>query len=257
MNTQIVEWIHSTVQKASQTQEQPLWESPLVAIAAADDPLFGEIKKWVQSTHQLPRDLLPGSQSVITYFIPFQPSIPKSNQAGRLASLEWGLTYILTNQLIADVNDYLTQKLKESGYSTAYASATHNFDKSTLMSNWSHRHVAYIAGLGNFGLNNMLITDKGCCGRIGTLLTTVPLTPTQRSGNPTCLYRFNGSCGLCVDNCVNGSLAENGFNRHACYDILLENADALSEIGLADVCGKCTVGLPCSLVNPVKQASLV
>jgi len=206
----------------------------------------------VQSTHQLPQDLLPGARSVITYFIPFHPSIPKSNLNGRLASREWGLTYILTNQLIANINDQLTQMLKKEGYSSTYVNATHNFNESTLMSNWSHRHVAYIAGLGNFGLNNMLITDKGCCGRIGTLVTTAPLTPTQRSGEPTCLYRLNGSCGLCVENCVNSSLAENSFNRHTCYELLLENADALAEIGLADVCGKCTVGLPCSLVNPVK-----
>ncbi len=252
LNTQIVEWIHTTVEKASASQDQPLWKSPLVAMASANDPLFGEIKKWVKSSHQTPQDLLPGAQSVITYFIPFHPAIPKSNVNGRLASREWGLAYILTNQLIAQINDFLHQKLSETGHHAAYASATHNFDESTLMSNWSHRHVAYIAGLGNFGLNNMLITDSGCCGRIGTLVTTAPLTPTQRSVKPTCLYRLNGSCSLCVDNCVNGSLAEGGFNRHTCYELLLENADALAEIGLADVCGKCTVGLPCSLVNPVK-----
>ena len=252
MNTQIVQWIESKVQQASETQGETLWETPLVAVAAAGDPLFGEIRKWVQSTHQLPQELLSGAQSVITYFIPFHPTIPKSNRKGRLASREWGQAYILTNHLIGQINDDLTHKLSEAGYQTAYASATHNFDESTLMSNWSHRHVAYIAGLGNFGLNNMLITDKGCCGRIGTLVTTAPLTPTVRTRKHTCLYRFNGSCGLCVDSCVNGSLKENNYDRHVCYDMLLENAETLAEIGLADVCGKCTVGLPCSLVNPVK-----
>lgn len=252
MNKQINEWIQETVTHASTTHEAPLWETPLIAVANAEDPLFNDIKKWVQPTHQLPRDLLPGALSIITYFIPFHPTIPKSNRNGRLASLQWGQAYILTNQLIAKINDYLAHMLKEGGYQAAYASATHNFDENTLMSNWSHRHVAYIAGLGNFGLNNMLITEKGCCGRIGTLVTTAPLVPTPRSGKPTCLYRHNGSCSLCVDSCVNGSLMEDGYNRHTCYDILLENADALAAIGLADVCGKCTVTLPCSLVNPVK-----
>lgn len=252
MNNHIVQWIQAAVQKASDLQDEPYWGSPLVAFAAASDPLFGETRKWVQPSHQFPQELLPGAQSVITYFIPFHPSIPKSNVKGRLASREWGLGYIRTNELIADVNALLAQKLKENGYLAAYASATHNFDESTLMSNWSHRHVAYIAGLGNFGLNNMLITDKGCCGRIGSLVTTAPLNPTERSTKPTCLYRFNGSCGLCADSCVNRSLKENHYDRHVCYDMLLENAEALAEIGLADVCGKCTVGLPCSLINPVK-----
>lgn len=252
MNNHIVQWMEAKVIEASKAQPQPLWETPLVAVAAASDPLFGEIKKWVQPTHQLPQELLPGAASVITYFIPFHPTIPKSNQPGHLASREWGQAYILTNQLIGHLNEALTHHLSEAGWQAAYASATHHFDESTLMSRWSHRHVAYIAGLGNFGLNNMLITDKGCCGRIGTLVTTAPLAPTARTGKPTCLYRFNGSCGLCVDHCVNGSLKEKKYDRHACYDLLLENAEALADMGLADVCGKCTVGLPCSLVDPVK-----
>jgi len=53
--------------------------------------------------------------------------------------------------------------------------------------------------------------------------------------------------------CVAGALYNDGFDRHACYALLLENAEMHKKEGLADVCGKCTVFVPCSFENPVKQ----
>lgn len=255
MNHSIAQWIAAFMADYPEQQRSHRWQEPLTSFARTSDSLFPKLKEWVQPSHQMPADLLPDASSVIAYFIPFHPSIPTSNQTGRLASREWGITYIQTNQLIADLNAFLADRLAQAGFEAVYASATHNFDEETLMSCWSHRHVAYIAGLGHFGLNNMLITEKGCCGRIGTLVTNAPLTPTPRRETPACLHRFNGSCGLCVGRCVNGSLTPHDYDRHHCYDMLLENADALSEIGLADVCGKCTVGLPCSGTNPVGDRS--
>ncbi len=61
------------------------WKKPLVAIADASDPLFEELKRAVNPTHLMPQDLLPGSTSVITFFIPFDRSIPRSNRGGRSA----------------------------------------------------------------------------------------------------------------------------------------------------------------------------
>jgi epoxyqueuosine reductase QueG len=251
MNNHIQRWIEHFVAAYPMQQKEGSWQKPLIAYAAASDPLFQSLRQWTHPDHQLPADLLPDAVTVIAYFLPFNPSIPESNRTGRLASREWGEAYIYTNQLITDVNVYLVHRLSNAGYETVYASATHNFDEETLMSLWSHRHAAYIAGLGQFGLHNLLITEKGCCGRIGTLVTNAPVTPSHRPETPACLYKFNGSCGLCVAHCVNGSLSRNSYDRHHCYAMCLENADALSEIGLADVCGKCTVGLPCSTTNPV------
>ncbi|MDW7671355.1 MAG: epoxyqueuosine reductase [Bacillota bacterium] len=251
MNNPIQRWIEHFVAAYPMQRKEGYWQKPLIAYAAASDPLFQSLRQWTHPDHQLPADLLPDAVSVIAYFLPFHPSVPESNRTGRLASREWGEAYIHTNQLITDVNVYLVRRLSNAGYETVYASATHNFDEETLMSLWSHRHAAYIAGLGQFGLHNLLITEKGCCGRIGTLVTNAPVTPSPRPETPACLFKLNGSCGLCVDHCINGSLSQNGYDRHHCYAMCLENAAALSEIGLADVCGKCTVGLPCSTTNPV------
>ena len=251
MNNHIQRWITQFAAEYPLQQTEGYWQKPLIAYASASDPQFQHLKQWTHPDHQLPADLLPDAASVITYFLPFHPSIPESNRTGRLASRKWGEAYIHTNQLIADINAYLLQQLTNTGYEAVSVNATHNFNEDTLMSFWSHRHVAYISGLGQFGLNNLLITEKGCCGRIGSLVTNAPVTPSCRLETPACLYKHNGSCGLCVDHCVNGSLAPDCYNRHHCYAMCLENADVLSEIGLADVCGKCTVGLPCSETNPV------
>jgi epoxyqueuosine reductase QueG len=254
MDQQIEQWITQYVKNyPGLNGSENRWQNPLITFADTQNPLFRQLKEWVQPGHQIPTDLLSDAASVIAYFLPFNPSITHGNIEGRMASKEWGITYIETNRLIADLNAYLAAQLAAEGYLARYTSATHNFDEKTLMSKWSHRHVAYIAGLGRFGLNNMLITEKGCCGRIGTIVTNASVTATSLFPGETCLYRENGSCGKCVNHCVNASLRAESFDRHHCYEMLLENAAALSEIGLADVCGKCTVGLPCSSANPVRS----
>jgi epoxyqueuosine reductase QueG len=120
------------------------------------------------------------------------------------------------------------------------------------MSAWSHRHAAYIAGLGTFGLNRLLITEQGCCGRLGSLATDLVLIPTPRPEGEFCLHRAGGSCTKCVRKCIRNALGMDTFDRHACYQTLLDNEARLGMSGHADVCGKCSCGLPCSSRNPVK-----
>ncbi len=231
------------------------WKTPLIAVADAGDKLFPRLKEVVRPTHALPEELLPGAQSVIAYFLPFEESIPRSNRTGRLASEEWAVAYIETNALIAAINGRLAADLREQGHKTVLIPATHNFDEETLMSDWSHKHVAYIAGLGTFGLHHMLITAQGCAGRLGTLVTDAVIEPTPRPAGAACLHKHNGSCQACVRKCVAGALTETGvdFDRHACYAVCLENGQLHSALGLADVCGKCASIVPCSFTNPVAR----
>lgn len=228
------------------------WGEPLIAYAAADNKEFYALKKVVGSTHALPEDLLPDAKTVVVYFIPFDQVIIESNVDGRHCSKEWGIAYIETNQLIADLNAYIRDELEKLGYESNIIPATHNFDVERLVSDWSHRHVAVIAGLGTFGLNNMLITDKGCCGRIGSFVTDVKLTPSEKSEKENCLYKKLGTCKKCVDRCVNDALKVDDFNRYKCYEMCLDNDRFHSKLGLVDVCGKCLVNIPCSTKIPLK-----
>jgi epoxyqueuosine reductase QueG len=229
------------------------WGVPLVSFARARDERFLKLKDSVSPTHFMPWDLLPDAESVIVYFIPFLRPVGDSNRQEQMASRDWAETYIETNELIKGINLLLQQGLEKRGYRTAVIPATHNFDETTLMSDWSHRHVALIAGLGGLGLNNMLITKRGCCGRLGSIITDLPIDPLPVKEEHFCLFFKSGACGQCVKQCPSQALTYEGFDRHRCYEVCLENAKFHVELGLADVCGKCTVGLPCSFGNPLKN----
>lgn len=226
------------------------WQDPLVAFAAADDSLFPELKQTVSPTHALPTDFVASARTVIAFFLPFSKDVAVSNVAPKEASREWVVAYIETNRLILDINNYVHERLKELGYNTSILPATHNFDEKKLISDWSHRHVAFIAGLGTFGINNMLITEKGCCGRFGSIVTDLKLQPTARPKQESCLYKLRGICKKCVERCESKALTAEGYDRHRCYEVLLQNVAKYTDLGLADVCGKCLVNLPCSFINP-------
>ncbi|ADQ13787.1 epoxyqueuosine reductase [Halanaerobium hydrogeniformans] len=227
------------------------WREPLLEFAAADDPLFEDFKKIISPSHVLPEDILSGAKTVLAYFIPFSKEIVNSNLTGEYSSREWAVAYVETNQLIADLNQHLKKKLAEKGWQVSSIPATHHFDKERLISDWSHRHAAYAAGLAKFGINNMLITEKGCAGRVGTLITDLKIEPSQPIDKELCLNKAGENCQKCVDNCVNDSLKVDSFARFKCYEQLLKNDQFFSELGLTDVCGKCSVGLPCSFRAPL------
>lgn len=256
MRDRIIETIEMTVKEASCHAEiASAWKSPLVGFADAGDPLFGELKTAVRPSHDLPGDLLPGARTVIAYFLPFDPAIPRSNHRGGFSSQAWAVAYIETNRLIGGINDRINTLLEQEGFQGTRLPATHNFDEEELMSDWSHKHVAYIAGIGSFGHHHMLITDKGCCGRLGSVVTDAVIAPTPRQDRERCLFKYDGSCRKCEKRCPAEALSADPFRRHACYDRLLENARRHERHGLADVCGKCAAIVPCSFTDPVKLAS--
>ncbi len=229
------------------------WGTPIIGFASADDPLFAELKSVVSPTHAMPKDFLASAQTTIAFFLPFPKSLTATNIKNRMSSKEWAVAYIETNELISKLSIYLKELLQAEGHQSVTIPATHNWDEKKLISNWSHRHIAYIAGIGNFGLNNMLITDKGCCGRIGSFITAAEIEPDSRTDQPACLYKYDGTCKKCTKNCVNEALFEKSFDRFKCYEMLLKNVDRHSSVGYADVCGKCLVAVPCSHINPVMK----
>ena len=254
MKKHIISAIQSFVAQYQQLKNcETVWGEPIVGFADANDSLFSQLKKIVITSHAVPADLLTEARTVIAFFIPFAQIITASNSKHRISSPEWATSYIETNKLIAALNDHLEQMLQKDGYQSATISATHNWIEDKLISNWSHRHVAYIAGLGRFGLNNMLITDKGCSGRVGSIITSALIEPDVRDAGEACLFKYDGSCKKCVRKCVNEALVESSFDRFKCYDMLLKNVEAHRQRGYADVCGKCLAAVPCSHSDPVKK----
>ena len=228
------------------------WRRPLVGIASASDPLIGGLKLVVDSEHATAFDILTSARSVIVFFLPFQRWIGgKNDRSGTYAARIWAESYVAGNQLIAAINLHLKQCLESAGFKASTTPATHNFDEKKLVSRWSHKHLAYIAGLGKFGSHHLLITQAGCCGRLGSLVTTMELPPSIRSQEELCLAKRGFNCSACISKCTCGALQENIFDRRACYRQCLLNDAHYSDLPLVDVCGKCSCNVPCSYGIPV------
>ena len=165
---------------------------------------------------------------------------------------EWAVAYIETNALINQICAALADLLAQQGFESRWELPTHNFDPVRLISRWSHKSVGVIAGLGSFGLHRMVITDAGCAGRFGSLVTSAALTPSAQPepGKVRCRYYAGGTCSVCVDNCPVGAIQKDVFDRATCYERCLEVDRYYADLGLTDVCGKCATG-PCALQSAV------
>ena len=231
------------------------WQTPLLVTAPVDSR-FDQLPQIAADDHVLPKDLLPGAQSVIVFYIPFKKELVKENRKGDRPCRNWGLAYVQTNDLIGRLIQALGDLLTERGFKSGLTPATHNFDEVKLMARWSHKHLAHLAGLGRFGVHHMMITPVGCAGRLGSLVSEAglgdhPLIETQEA----CLLKAGKECGQCVKACPVEALSEDGFKRRLCWDRLTENRRTLDY--LADlpesthVCGKCAALMPCSFKNSV------
>jgi epoxyqueuosine reductase QueG len=253
MDTKIIETIKSSViDYGTKNQLTNLWKEPIIEIISSKNEKLKLLKEAVSIEHFMPFDILPDAKSIISFFIPFHENIVKSNIKGIMASKEWAIAYIKTNDLIKTINDTIETLMEQRGYKTGKIPATHNFDVKKLISNWSHRHIAYIAGIGTFGINNMLITKNGCCGRFGSIIINYELNEYKQiiESKEKCLNKLNGTCGICQKKCIVNAYENNTYNRHKCYEQCLANVEYHKEIGYADICGKCLVGLPCSVKEP-------
>lgn len=227
-------------------QHERIWRRPLVRFADVRHPAFARLGELTGTEHFQPEDFLEDPRVVISYFLPFVPTIAEGNVSGRPASAGWADAYLTTNAMAVAINRRLADLARDLG---GRAGIPENIGllPDTLMSRWSQRHVAWIAGHGAFGLNNMLITGEGCCGRYFSVVADIPVEPDAPVEEEYCLHRSKGVCGVCVKRCFSGALSVDGFDRFKCYDECLKNEVLHSG---ADVCGKCVVGLPCSFRRP-------
>jgi epoxyqueuosine reductase QueG len=246
----IVSTIHQEVKSASTTTR---FREPIIGFATADDPRFSELRHVVDPNHHSPENILPGARSVISFFLPFDSQVVEANSKNtQEVAPEWAIAYLETNALISHIADHLIEQLSSRDVRADAEPPTHNYDPLTFFSPWSHKSVAVIAGIGSFGLHQMVITDAGCAGRFGSVVINAPMPVIPIEESERCLYYHDGSCLECVVNCPVGALDENGeFDKQACGAHLDQVAQNINHLGLADVCGKCAVG-PCALKSSVE-----
>jgi epoxyqueuosine reductase QueG len=131
-------------------------------------------------------------------------------------------------------------------------------EKYGFASTWSERHVAYISGLGTFGLTDALITSLGTAVRIGSVVINASLNPTIRcytKYNEYCLFYTNGTCMQCAKRCPANAITENGHNKVKCREYQRNNASKNTKTKYnidSNYCGICLFGTPCESCNPNK-----
>ncbi|MDR0529035.1 MAG: hypothetical protein LBG69_05450 [Zoogloeaceae bacterium] len=241
-----------------------IWEAPLVGVAAADDPLFAALKApdVVGAMHRSPAEWLPEAKSVIVWFLPYTAALrrgyPKKKDA--MPSLEWvsgrrnGETF---NNATRRAVLRFAQTLGGKGVAP---SNEKDYRAVSMRPMWSERHAAYIAGLGTFGIHGALITEKGCAGRIGSVITDLELSPTPRPYRGIydyCPYPAEGSrqskCGACVPRCPVRAIAPEGRDNPRCVE---HGRDTVGDYYRAwgyHSCGHCLTWLPCADRIPFRR----
>ena len=168
---------------------------PLVGFAPArrwDEPLF---EPWIPEEFR-PQSIFPETRTVIVIGLPV--SLPILETA---PSIYYHELYRTVNTHL-DVSGYRISLILNSlqlpsiwiprdGYGSI------SILKERPLAFFSHRHAAFLAGLGNFGINNMLLTEKyGPRVRFASIFTAADIPPDPVIQNPLCT-----SCMLCVNSC--------------------------------------------------------
>ena len=224
-----------------------IWDQPLISVAGASDPLWEKLKEpeIVGPDHLTPKEWLPNAKSVISYFLPFTEHIRSSNRFEGQPSTEWlygryeGEMFNNTlRRLIPDLVEYFGGKALAPALDKRFLVTDHQ-------SNWSERHVAFIAGLGTFGLSHSLITPLGTAGRFGSVIVDLEFEPKPRQYQE--FDDYCAKCCKCIDRCPYGAINEGNKDNERCSEYLYKIFE-LNKPRYA--CGKCQTAVPCEYKKP-------
>lgn len=213
----IVNLANDAVEKANNTWTLTKFREPLTGFASVDDPLFNTLSDVIGYPVLHPRDLLPDAKSVAVFFVPFDTRVVKYARArAQYTNQEWSLAYYELNIVLEGLVERVVTEMRKLGVNAAREPVTENYDPVTLTTNWPHKSLAYVAGLGTFGINRVIITPFGCSGRLASVVVSEEIKPTRRPDGENCLYKSSGLCGACVKSCPSRSLRFNSYSRFTC-----------------------------------------
>lgn len=247
MKESVASFITAFIREYEKENSRDIWRKPIVKFGDGTLREWKELRNIVHPEHYMPDEILADVKTVITYFIPYDECIGNSNISGELNSKDWAMAYERTEALVTELEKELIIFLEKKGYRAERIDEKQAFDKEMSRSRWSQRHVARYCGLGTFGINNMLITEMGCCGRIGSLVTNLDVLSDLPLEMEYCLKKRTGACGLCIDRCPSTALTDMGYDIMLCRQQCDKNRKVYNNI---NTCGKCVVGVPCTYRKP-------
>lgn len=255
--------------------DKPMWEAPLTGVAAGDDEYFDFLKNHIGDFHWNPLDAFqlkygansgtaPRDLRVVSMAFPQTMETKQTQLAETLCpSKNWLVSRGEWEPLLKIFSGRLVAALEALGIRSVSIDLQPEFSVVKtgplgIASKWSHRHYAYAAGLGTFGLSEGLITEKGKAVRFTSLIIEAPVEVTIRQyAGPYdwCLYYKNGSCGKCIARCPAQAISFEGHDKNACldYEDYFEAnlwPEGLDRKNYIIGCGLCQVGIPCQDKRP-------
>lgn len=224
-----------------------IYGQPLVGIASAKDTLWQKLKEpdVISPLHLSPPEWLREAQSVISCFLPFTERIRSANRSQGWPATEWLYGRYEGEMFSNTVRRWLVDILQQDGGHALSPVLDERFAVIQRRSNWSERHVAFIAGLGTFSLNRSLITNHGSAGRFVSVITDLDLEATPRAY--TEIDEYCTRCGACIRRCPPIAIDKNGKDNAICSNYVGETKVRYApRYG----CGKCQTGVPCEAQRP-------
>ncbi|NLD20324.1 MAG: hypothetical protein GX663_08815 [Clostridiales bacterium] len=256
--------------------EEPIWDRPLIGVAAGDDPYYEFLKEHIGAFHWSPAEAFAlkygtdsrvstGNLRVLSMVFP-QTKATKDmqNKATVFPCDNWVVSRGEWEPLMREFAPKLENALEDLGCRTASIDlrkefSRHESEKQGIASSWSHRHSAFAAGLGTFGLSDGFISEKGIAIRITSAIIEADLDVTDRGDRGPydwCLYHKDGSCGACINRCPVDSISKEGHDKNICS--AYEDEACLKywpkHIERGDYifgCGLCQVKVPCRDNRPL------
>jgi len=265
--------------KRKQLDHGTYWEEPLIGFASGIDPLFFEYKTVIGPFHLTPREVISAALkergrsllfteieqiSVISWVLPASEDTRKSNRLeNQFPSKLWAYTRDFGEACNSALKKHVVTFLEDLGHIAVAPTLTPTFqfirdEKVGWASPWSERHVAYACGLGTFSLNDGLITPKGMAMRVGSVVTLLKLTPSEkkyRDYRENCLQFRNEKCGKCIKRCPAGAITEKGHDKDKCHqyvssEVLKEKRSGYGLQNPPPSCGLCQTDVPCEFEIP-------
>ena len=177
----------------------------LVGIASAD-----RLHELTPEGYNRPKDILAECNSTIV--IALRWADPLVDGLPELRSMYSRMMILMNNQLdqaLLHIASFLTKK----GFLAMPVHASDPYDLSELRGVLSHKHAAVQAGLGEFGLNNLLLTPEfGPRQRFAQVLTDAKLIPDKPLKVFLCQETIP-ECNLaCIRVCPRNSIP-NGYSK--------------------------------------------
>lgn len=243
---------------------QRLYDDPIVKIGSADDELWEELKapEAIGLLFRTPKEWMAQAKCVVSYFAPFSDYVVEGNCADAVdVGNGWLYARVEGQQMLTEINHFLERWFESQGVKALSPYASDQFryvfeagscdqieDKSlSFTSNWSERHVAYVCGMGTFGLSKGLITERGVAGRFGSVIIDAGLPITPRSYSD--IYEYCTMCGACM-RCPGGAITLEGGKSHIACSSYVNKMRELYAPRFG--CGKCQVKVPCQRGIPKK-----